>query len=49
MPIKRTIITLSDIENHWLMNCTRIHGISMAEAVHRGIACLEASQSVGSY
>jgi hypothetical protein len=31
------------------MNYTRAHGISMAEAVRRGIACLKASKSLGSY
>jgi len=49
MPSKRTIITLSDMEKRWLMNYTRAHGISMAEAVRRGIACLKASKSLGSY
>jgi hypothetical protein len=49
MPSKRTIITLSDIEKRWLMNYTKTHGISMAEAVRRGIACLKASQGSASY
>ncbi len=49
MPSKRTIITLSEMEKHWLMNYTRTHGISMAEAVRRGIACLKSSQSLVSY
>jgi hypothetical protein len=49
MPNKRTIITLSDTEKRWLMNYTRMHGISMAEAVRRGIACLKATQSSASY
>jgi hypothetical protein len=49
MPSKRTIITISDTEKRWLMNYTKAHGISMAEAVRRGIACLKASQSSGSY
>jgi hypothetical protein len=49
MPSKRTIITLSDMEKRWLMNYTKTHGISMAEAVRRGIACLKASKSAGSY
>jgi hypothetical protein len=49
MPSKRTIITLSDVEKRWLMNYTKLHGISMAEAVRRGIACLKASQASTSY
>ncbi len=49
MPSKRTIITLSDMEKRWLMNYTKTHGVSMAEAVRRGIACLKAAQSPASY
>ena len=49
MPSKRTIITISDMEKRWLMNYTKTHGISMAEAIRRGIACLKASQSSTSY
>ncbi len=49
MPGRRTIITISDMEKRWLMNYTKTHGISMAEAVRRGIACLKASQSLASY
>lgn len=49
MPSKRTIITISDIEKRWLENYTKTHGISMAEAIRRGIACLKASKSSDSY
>jgi hypothetical protein len=49
MPSKRTIITISDMEKRWLMNYAKTHGISMAEAVRRGIACLKASKGAGSY
>ena len=49
MPSKRTIITLSNLERHWLMTYTKTQGVSMAEAVRRGIACLKASQSPDSY
>jgi hypothetical protein len=49
MQSKRTIITISDMEKRWLMNYKKTHGISMAEAVRRGIACLKASQSSASY
>jgi hypothetical protein len=37
------------MEKRWLMNYKKTHGISMAEAVRRGIACLKASQSSASY
>lgn len=46
---KRTIITISDQEKQWLGNYTKTYGISMAEAFRRGIACLKASQNLGSY
>ncbi len=49
MPSNRTIITISDTEKRWLKNYTKTHGISMAEAVRRGIACLKESQSPASY
>jgi hypothetical protein len=49
MPSKRTIITISDMEKRWLANYTKSHGISMAEAFRRGIACLKASQGSASY
>jgi hypothetical protein len=49
MANKRTIITISDQERQWLGNYTKSHGISMAEAIRRGIACLKASQSLSSY
>ncbi len=46
---KRTIITISDQEKQWLGRYTKMHGISMAEAIRRGIACLKASQNFSSY
>lgn len=49
MGSKRTIITISDQEKRWLINYTKMHGISMAEAIRRGIACLKTSQSLASY
>lgn len=49
MASKRTIITISEMERRWLMNYTKAHGISMAEAIRRGIACLKRSQSPESY
>jgi hypothetical protein len=37
------------MEKRWLMNYTKTHNISMAEAIRRGIACLKASHSSASY
>ena len=49
MASKRAIITISDQEKQWLGSYTKTHGISIAEAIRRGIACLKASQSLASY
>lgn len=49
MASKRTIITISEMEKRWLMDYTKTHGISMAEAIRQGIACLKTSQSLASY
>ena len=49
MSSKRTIITISDLQKRWLMNYTKTHRISMAEAFRRGITCLKASHSSASY
>jgi hypothetical protein len=49
MGSKRTIVTMSDQEKRWLMNYTRNQGISMAEAIRRGIACLKSSTRLVSY
>ncbi|MCJ7785512.1 MAG: hypothetical protein MUP41_16395 [Desulfobacterales bacterium] len=49
MASKRTIITISEMEKRWLMDYTKTHGISMAEAIRQGIASLKASQSLASY
>jgi hypothetical protein len=45
MASKRTIITISDQEKRWLVNYTKAQGISIAEAIRRGIACLKSSHS----
>ena len=45
----RTIITISNDEKRWLSDYTKRHGISMAEAVRRGIACLKSSHGKASY
>jgi hypothetical protein len=49
MGSKRTIITISEQEKLWLTDYTETHGISIAEAFRRGIACLKASESLESY
>ena len=49
MGSKRTIITISDQEKHWLVNYTKAQGISIAEAMRRGIACLKSSESLATY
>jgi len=49
MPSKRTVVTISDVEERWLKTYTKRHNISMAEAIRRGIACLKASQRSASY
>lgn len=46
---QRTIITISDEEKVWIENYSRSCGISMAEAFRRGLACLKASESQGTY
>lgn len=45
----RTIITISDEEKRWLAGYSRVHGVSVAEAVRRGIACLKEAQGRDDY
>ena len=40
MGSQRTIITISDEDRLWLENYSRSYGISMAEAIRRGIGRL---------
>jgi len=49
MGSKRTIITISDKERRWLEDYTKTHGISMAEAIRRGIASLKLSEGSAFY
>ena len=49
MKTTRTVITISDQEKQWLAGYTQRHGISMAEAVRRGIACLKTIDGQRSY
>jgi len=45
----RTIITISEQDKRWLNAYSGIHGVSLAEAVRRGIACLKSSESRDAY
>ncbi|MFH1619145.1 MAG: hypothetical protein ABIG11_04505 [bacterium] len=45
----RTIITISEQEKRWLAAYSGLHGVSLAEAVRRGIACLKAAEGDTSY
>ena len=49
MGSKRTIITISEKEKQWLGTYTKTHGISMAEAIRKGIACLKTSGNLTTY
>ena len=45
----RTIITISEGEKRWLEAYSGIHGVSQAEAIRRGIACLKATEGQSAY
>ena len=45
----RTIITLSEKDKVWLESFSRSHGISMAEAIRRGIAQLKQKEEKNTY
>jgi len=45
----RTIITISESEKQWLAVYSGLHGVSLAEAVRRGIACLKAVEGDAAY
>ena len=49
MKSTRTIVTISEQEKRWLDSYSGQHGISMAEAIRRGIACLKATEGQDSY
>ncbi|MCX5814659.1 MAG: hypothetical protein NTX75_00240 [Proteobacteria bacterium] len=49
MKSARTIITISEQEKRWLAAYSGLHGVSLAEAVRRGIACLKAAEGHGAY
>lgn len=46
---QRTIITVSDEDKLWLENYSRSCGISMAEAIRRGIARLKIEEGQSTY
>ncbi|MDZ7832295.1 MAG: hypothetical protein U5L07_11130 [Desulfobacterales bacterium] len=45
MGSKRTIITLEESNKSWLEAYSASEGISMAEAIRRGIKCLKANEN----
>jgi len=49
MKSARTIITISEHEKRWLAAYSGLHGVSLAEAVRRGIACLKAAEGHDAY
>lgn len=49
MKSARTIITISEQEKRWLTAYSGLHGVSLAEAVRRGIACLKAAEGHTAY
>ena len=49
MGTQRTIITISDEDKSWLESYSRSCGISMAEAVRRGISRLKADEGRSHY
>lgn len=49
MKSARTIITISEQEKRWLAAYSSLHGVSLAEAVRRGIACLKVAEGPGAY
>jgi len=46
---QRTIVTISDEDKLWLKSYSRSFGISMAEAIRRGIARLKAEEGKSHY
>ncbi|MFZ3158266.1 MAG: hypothetical protein WA124_12270 [Smithella sp.] len=45
----RTIITISEEEKRWLATYSGLHGVSLAEAIRRGIACLKSAEGDNTY
>ena len=49
MASTRTIITISEQEKRWLATYSGLHGVSLAAAVRRAIACLKAAEGHAAY
>ncbi|MBU2056034.1 MAG: hypothetical protein KJ936_04080 [Proteobacteria bacterium] len=49
MKSARTIITISEQEKRWLAAYSGLHGVSVAEAVRRGIARLKEAEGDAAY
>ena len=49
MKSTRTIITISEQEKRWLATYSGLHGVSLAEAIRRGIACLKLTDGHEAY
>jgi hypothetical protein len=49
MGTQRTIVTVSDEDKLWLKSYSRTFGISMAEAIRRGIARLKVEEGKSNY
>jgi hypothetical protein len=45
----RTIISISEQEKSWLAAYSGLHGVSIAEAIRRGIACLKSAEGDNTY
>lgn len=49
MKSTRTIITISEQEKRWLAAYSGCHGVSLAEAIRRGITCLKSAEGDETY
>jgi hypothetical protein len=49
MKSSRTIITIPEREKRWLVTYSNLHGVSMAEAIRKGILYLKKAESQESY
>ena len=49
MKSTRTIITISEQEKRWLAAYSGRHGVSLAEAIRRGITCLKSAEGDETY
>jgi hypothetical protein len=49
MKSTRTIITISEQEKRWLAAYSGLHGVSLAAAIRKAIACLKANEGHEAY